>query len=200
MTGGRPRDEGARRRILEAALRLVGEQGPASVRIDAIAAAAGVGKQTIYRWWPTKTAVVLDALVEETMAETPFPDTADTRADLRTHMLAVVRLFRSPTGCVIRELVAESQGDPAVAAEFRARFWQPRRNLSADCVRAGIERGQVRPDLPVETTLDALYGMLWMRLLVGHRELDDPSVDEILDVMWPGMTRAYVEQPAATGH
>ena len=195
MAAGRPRDEDARRRILDAALQLIGEQGPAQVRIDAIAAAAGVGKQTIYRWWPTKTAVVLDALVEQTMAETPFPNTDDTRADLRAHMLAVVRLFRSPTGCVVRELVADSQGDPAVAAEFRARFWQTRRNLSAGCVTAGIARGQIRQDLPVETALDALYGVLWMRLLVGHRELDEATVDEVLDVLWPGMAR-----PQATGH
>src|SRR5690242_17130351 len=176
MGRGRPRDEDARRRILDAALRLIGQHGPAQVRIDAVANAAGVGKQTIYRWWPTKTAVVLDALVEQTMADTPFPDTGDTRADLRTHMLAVVRLFRSPTGAVIRELVAESQADPAVAAEFRTRFWQPRRNLSAACVRAGIERGQVRADLPVEITLDALYGVLWVRALIGHRKLDQGAV------------------------
>jgi AcrR family transcriptional regulator len=189
MGRGRPRDEDARRRILDATLRLIGEHGPAQVRIDAVAAAAGVGKQTIYRWWPTKTAVVLDALVEQTMAETPFADTGDTRADLRAHMLAVVRVFRSPTGAVIRELIAESQADPAVGKEFRTRFWQPRRNLSAGCVRAGIERGQVRADLPVETTLDALYGVLWVRLLIGHRELDQATVDQVLDVMWPGMAK-----------
>jgi len=189
MGRGRPRDEDARRRILDAALRLIGQHGPAQVRIDAVAAAAGVGKQTIYRWWPTKTAVVLDALVGQTMAQTPFPDTGDTRADLRTHMLAVVRVFRSATGAVIRELVAESQADSTVAEEFRTRFWQPRRNLSARCVRAGIQSGQVRADLPIETTLDALYGVLWLRLLVGHSQLDRRTVDDVLDVMWPGMAR-----------
>ena len=142
MGRGRTRDEDARDRILEAAFRLVGEEGPARVRIDAIAEAAGVGKQTIYRWWPTKTAVVMEALVTQTMAETPFPDTGDARADLRVHLRSVIRVFRSPTGCVIRELVAEAQGDPAVAEEFRARFWQPRRELSTACLRGGIARGR----------------------------------------------------------
>jgi len=189
MGRGRTRDENARQRILDAAFRLVGEQGPARVRIDAIAEAAGVGKQTIYRWWPTKTAVVLDALVQKTMAETPFPDTGDARADLRAHMHSVVRLFRSPTGCVIRELVAEGQADPSVAEEFRARFWQPRRELSNACIRAGMARGQIREDLPVETALDAIYGVLWVRLLIGHRALDRRAVDQILDVVWPGMSR-----------
>jgi AcrR family transcriptional regulator len=188
MGRGRTRSEDARQRILDAAFRLVGEHGPAQVRIDAIAEAAGVGKQTIYRWWPTKTAVVLDALVQKTMAQTPFPDTGDARADLRAHMQSVVRLFRSPTGCVIRELVAEAQADPSVAEEFRERFWQPRRELSTACIRAGIARSQVRGDLPVETALDTIYGVLWVRLLIGHRALDRRGIDQILDVVWPGIS------------
>ena len=187
MGRGRTRDEDARQRILTAAFRLVGEEGPARVRIDAIAEAAGVGKQTIYRWWPTRTAVVMDALVHQTIAETPFPDTGDTRADLRTHLQSVVRLFRSPTGCVIREVVADAQADATVAAEFRDRFWQPRRDLSAGCLRAGMARGQVRQDLPVETALDAIYGVLWVRLLIGHRALDRRVVDQVLHVTWPGL-------------
>jgi AcrR family transcriptional regulator len=187
MGRGRPRDEDAQQRILEAAFRLVGEEGPAQVRIDAIAEAAGVGKQTIYRWWPTKTAVVMDALVKQTMAETPFPDTGDARADLRAHMRSVVRLFRSPTGCVIREMVAEAQGDPSVAEEFRVRFWQPRRDLSTACLRAGIARGQVRDDVPLEIALDAIYGVLWVRLLIGHRKLNGRVIDQILDLAWGGL-------------
>jgi AcrR family transcriptional regulator len=197
MGRGRTRDEDARQRILDAAFRLVGEEGPAKVRIDAIAEAAGVGKQTIYRWWPTKTAVVMDALVQQTMAETPFPDTGDTRADLRTHMQAVIRLFRSPTGSVIREVVAEAQADPSVAEEFRARFWQPRRDLSTACLKAGIARGQVREDLPLETALDAIYGVLWVRLLIGHRKLDRLVLDQILDVVWRGIANGSASQDPA---
>jgi AcrR family transcriptional regulator len=187
MGRGRTRDDDARQRILRAAFRLIGDEGPAQVSIDAIAGAADVGKQTIYRWWPTRTAVVMDALVHQSLADTPFPDTADTRADLRKHLRAVVRLFRSPTGAVIREVIADAQADPAVAEEFRTRFWQPRRDLSAACVQGGIARGEVRKDLPVETTLDAIYGVLWVRLLIGHRALDLRAVDQILDVAWRGM-------------
>lgn len=187
MSRGRTRDQEAHQRILDAAFSLVGQQGPAQVGIDAIAEAAGVGKQTIYRWWPTKTAVMMDALVQKTMAETPFPDTGDTRADLRAHMQSVVRVFRSPTGFVIRELIAQAQADPTIAAEFRDRFWQPRRDLSAACLRAGIARGQVRRDVPVDTVLDAIYGVLWVRLLIGHRALDRRVVDQILDLTWHGI-------------
>ena len=95
-----------------------------------------------------------------------------------------MRLFKNG------QLVAEGQADPAVAEEFRSRFWQPRRDLSTACLRAGIARGQVRDDLPLETTLDAIYGVLWVRLLIGHRALDRRAVDQVLDVVWPGVAAA----------
>jgi hypothetical protein len=107
-------------------------------------------------------------------------------------MQAVIRLFRSPTGSVIREVVAEAQADPAVAEEFRARFWQPRRDLSTACLKAGIARGQVRKDLPVETALDVMYGVLWVRLLIGHRKLDRLVLDQIFDVVWRGIANGTV--------
>jgi hypothetical protein len=141
----------------------------------------------------------MDALVQKTMAQTPFPDTGDTRADLRAHMQSVVRLFRSPTGCVIRELVAEAQADPSVAEEFRRRFWQPRRDVSSARIRAGIGHGQVREDVPIETALDAIYGVLWVRLLIGHRALDRRALDQILDVVWPGIALASSDAQSISG-
>ena len=186
MPPGRKRDDEAAQRILDATFRLISERGTGQVPIDEIAAAASVGKQTIYRWWPSKTVVVLDALVAATLEATPFPDTADARADLRTHLQAVARLFSSPTGALICELVAEAQAEPAVADELRRRFWAPRRALSRARLTRAVEEGQVRADLPVEAALDALYGPLWLALLVGHRRPSRRYVDEVLESVWPG--------------
>ena len=72
---------------------------------------------------------------------------------------------------MIRELVAASQADPSIAEEFRQRFWVPRRVLSRARLRRGIELGQVRGDIDTEVVLDALYGLLWVRLLIGHAPL-----------------------------
>src|SRR4029453_15036118 len=92
--------------------------------IDDIAAAAGVGKQTIYRWWPSKQAVVVDALLHRSPRETPFKDSGDARRDLRNHLRGVVRLFSSPTGAIIREVVAEARADEQVARDFVSLFSQ----------------------------------------------------------------------------
>ncbi len=188
MGQGRTRDVDAEHRILDATFELISTRGAGAVGIDEIAAAANVGKQTIYRWWPSRTAVVVDALLRRTVTDTPFAETGDTRADLRDHLQRVVKVFSSPTGALIREVLADAQSDADTATAFRERFWQPRRDLSAACLRAGIERGQVRDDIDIDTVLDALYGPIWLRLLIGHRRLRPAVVDHTLGPIWRGIT------------
>ncbi len=187
MPRGRTRDEDARRRVLDAAFELVGTRNPGEVGINDIAAEAHVAKQTIYRWWPSRTAVVLDALVLGTLKATPFPETEDIRADFTSHLRSVIRLFNSPTGRIVREMLAEAQTDPAIADEFRTRFWRPRRELSSARLERGIELGQLRADLDHEIVLDAIYGPLWTRLMIGHLPLRPAHATKITDAIWPGI-------------
>lgn len=187
---GPKRDLEAQRRILDATASLLADHGPRRVSINDIAAAAGVGKQTIYRWWPSKSAVVIDALERQVAAVHPPPDTGSAREDIRLQMRRVAAMFTSPTGAVIRELVAEAQGDEHVAEELRRRFVAERRRRSAAVVRAGIERGELRPDLDVETVIDLLYAPLWFRLLIGHEPLSRRAADRLLDHVWPALVAA----------
>jgi len=187
MPRGRQRDEDARQRILQAAFELVGSENPGTVTINDIAAGADVAKQTIYRWWPSRTAVVLDALVTGTMQATPFPETADLQNDFQRHLKGVIKLFNSPTGSLIRELLAEAQTDDLIAAEFRERFWAPRRQLSHDRLKRGIALGQIREDLDHEIVLDAIYGPLWTRLLIGHLAMAPSDAGRIVNAIWPGI-------------
>lgn len=182
----RTRDESARRRILDSARDLVCRQGPNSVTADDIAAAAGVGKQTIYRWWPSKSAVVMDALIELTDPE-PSDDPDDTHEAIRTQMLRVARLFASRQGQLIREVVADAQGDPDLAEDFRRRFLAHRRSRGAATIKKGIATGQLRADLDIDDVLDVIYGPLWFRLLVGHGPTSPRAVDRLLDLVWPGI-------------
>jgi len=182
----RRRDEDARRRVLTAARDLTFELGPRAVTVDAIAAAAGVGKQTIYRWWPSKSAVVMDALIELTDPEPePVPDS--TREALRLQMRRVGKMFASRQGQLIREVVAEAQGDPALAEDFRRRFFAHRRARAAATIERGIATGELRPDLDIEDAVDVLSAPLWLRLLAGHRPLTPAAVDRLLDLVWPGL-------------
>ncbi len=187
MPRGRTRDEDARDRVLAAAFSLVGSSGTEQVSINAIAEEAGVAKQTIYRWWPSRTAVVLDALVEGTMKATPFRETDDIRTDFEHHLAGVVKLFNSPSGRVIRELLAEAPSDPQIAEEFVARFWGPRRDLSLARLQRGIERGEIRADIDEEVVLDAIYGPMWIRLMIGHLPMKPVDATRIVDAIWPGI-------------
>jgi AcrR family transcriptional regulator len=182
----RTRDEAARRRVLNSARELVSKLGPRAVTVDEIAAAAGVGKQTLYRWWPSKSSVIMDALIELT-----DPDPADlpesTYEALRVQMRRVAGMFASRNGELIRELVADSQGNPALAKDFRDRFFAHRRARGAATLQKGIATGELRPDLDVDDALDVLYGALWLRLLVRHRPIGQAAADELLELVWPGL-------------
>lgn len=190
MPRGRTRDEAAEKRVLTSTFELVGSKPPGQVSINDIAAAANVAKQTIYRWWPSRTAVILDALVTGTMKATPFPETNNIRADFEAHLRTVIKLFNSPTGRIVREMLAEAQTDPTIANEFRQRFWQPRRDLSQARLERGIELGLVRADLDHEIVLDAIYGPLWTRLVIGHLPMKPTHAAAITSAIWPGIDAA----------
>ncbi len=186
-TRGPKRDLDAEQRILTATGELIRSRGPNRVSINDIAAAANVGKQTIYRWWPSKHAVVVDALARSFEVENQFPDSGSTRDDLRTQMRRVAASFSSPTGSIIRELVAAGQGDPLVAESFRLRFFEERRARAKAAIERGIARGEVRKGITIEAVIDVLYGPLWLRLLIGHQPLTRAAVDELLDLVWPSI-------------
>lgn len=186
-TRGPKRDLDAEQRILDATCELIRSRGPNRVAINDIAAAANVGKQTIYRWWPSKHAVVVDALARTFEVENAFPDSGSIRADLRTQMRKVAASFSSPTGSIIRELVAAGQGDPEIAESFRQRFFATRRALAATAIERGIARGELRQGLPIEAVVDVLYGPLWLRMMIGHQPLTRAAADQVLDLVWPSI-------------
>jgi AcrR family transcriptional regulator len=182
----RTRNQEARRRVLDSARSLVSERGPHTVTVDEIAEVARVGKQTIYRWWPSKSAVIMDALIELTDPD-PADFPATTYAALRVQMRRVARMFSSRNGELIRELVADAQDDARLAQDFRDRFFAHRRARGAATIARGIANGELRPDLDVDDALDLLYAPLWLRLLVGHRPTSQAAADRLLDLAWPGL-------------
>jgi AcrR family transcriptional regulator len=183
---GRPRSQRATAAILRAVGELLDSRGLDGLSVDAIAARAGVSKATIYRWWPNKAAIVMDAVLSVTAPQIPFPDTGSVREDLRRQMRSVVRLFtKTATGRALVALIAQSQHDPATATALHERFIAPRRTTAGDVLRRGIARGELRPDLDVDTAIDTLYGALYYRLLVSGDPLTPRYVDRVIDHIYP---------------
>jgi AcrR family transcriptional regulator len=174
---GRRRNDEAREAILEAAATLLAGPDGMAVTIEAIAAAAGVGRQTIYRWWPSKGAVLLDAMTERAAVEVPVPDQGSLLDDLRWFLTAT---FRSATAAapVLRGVMAEAQRDPH-AAELLVGFTGRRRAALRELIGRSRARGEVAEHADVELLVDQAFGVLWYRLLTGHGELTDAAAERL---------------------
>jgi AcrR family transcriptional regulator len=181
------RRESSRLAILDAVLALCREEGYAGLSIEAIAARAGVGKQTIYRWWPSKGAVLLEALDREAAGWAAFPDTGDLVADVRTTITDVARFQADPDlGPPFAALVAEAQQDPTIGPLLREGFFRPRRAPIVARLRRAQEAGQLPETLDVEAVLEVVFGALFHRLLLRSGPLDAAYAAFIVDVVFAG--------------
>ena len=169
---GRPRSERCRRKILAAADALLAENGFAGTSVDAIAEAAGVSKATIYRWWPNKAAVVIEALLGAIETDFAASTGGDAEADLILRIRRTIALFRSPKGRILASLIGEAQVDPAVATAYRQRLLGPRRAGLRAALERAVAAGALRLG-DIELAIDIVYGPLYARLLLGHAPLDD---------------------------
>ena len=184
---GRPRSEASRQAILEAALSLATETGYAGLTIEGIAARAGVGKQTIYRWWPSKADVLLEASAVQAELHIPVTDRGSYRADLRAFLDASYEIGnRNPEFVgLLRALMAEAQLDPEFGVRFRAAFLERRRDALAVITGRARERGDL-PDRPdPETVADIVFGTIWYRILATRRPFDAVLEEDLLDVLAP---------------
>jgi AcrR family transcriptional regulator len=188
-SGGRPRDDASREAILQATHALLEEAGFDKLSIEGIAARAGVAKTTIYRWWPQKGVLAIEAFLAAVSPELAFPETGSAIADLRAQVQNVARLYRGKTGRIICELVALSQADPVTCRAFTDGYMQPRRRAAKDCLQRGIAQGELRPGLDADQVLDMLYGPIWYRMLMRHGPLDPAYIDAHLDLVLTAIAR-----------
>ncbi|OIJ96786.1 TetR family transcriptional regulator [Streptomyces sp. MUSC 14] len=180
---GRRRNEAARRAILDAALELLADADGAPVSVETIARAAGVGKQTLYRWWPSKGAVLLDALTDRAAQDVPAPDTGSLREDLRALAVATFEAsVRRPAGPALRTLVQEAARD-AHLAELMRTFTRARRDAVRAVLERGRERGELGADRDVDLLVDQFYGFFWYRFLLGHAPLDADTAVRFADAL-----------------
>lgn len=181
----------AREAILAATRALTQEVGYARLTMQDIAARAGVGKQTIYRWWPSKGAVLFDAILDGTTGPdgTPaLPSTGDLRADLQMLMRAVVEELMDPgTDRLNRAVVAEIQQDDVLADDLLRRLLRPQ--LDATAARLGAARAldQLPQDADIEIGVELLFGPVFHRWLLRTGTLDSAYADRLVDSVLRGL-------------
>lgn len=175
------RSEDARQAVLEAADGLLVEKGFAGVTIEGIAATAGVAKQTIYRWWNTKTDVLLDAFLQDAAEALTPPDHGDVGRDLRQHLQQLARfLTRSDAGAVFKALLGQAQHDPTFASALRARYLDEQRRRDQLPLERAAKRGQVPANLDLAATVDQLVGPIYHRVLVTGDPVDRTFTDRLV--------------------
>jgi AcrR family transcriptional regulator len=188
---GRPRSEQSRQAILRSTIKFLEREGGfPELSIEAVAADANVSKATVYRWWPTKAALVADAFSASAEQELQFIDTGSLLGDMTRQMRRLIRVFRSPRGKVVAALLAGGQSDPELIEAFRERFLWPRRRQAYQTLQRGIDRGELARDCDLDLLLDALYGPIYMRFLIRHAELREDFADEICGVFLHGCEKS----------
>jgi len=180
---GRPRSEKARQAILGSTLKLLGDNGFSNLTIEEISERAGVGKATVYRWWPNKAALIADAFASSTTRRLRFPDTGSVFSDMSQQMCQLVKVFRSRRGRIVAAILAAGQSDKEVIAAFRERFLWPRRREAYATLARGIRRGELRKNIDPDLLLDSLYGPIYMRFLIGHDRLSSDFVDRLCELV-----------------
>jgi len=183
---GRPRSDRARRAILRAARELIDEQGPAALTMEGIAARAGVGKPTVYRWWPDRHSVAMAALMESE-AVAAAPGGRSPLASLRKQLERVVEVFATPVGRAVATMIAAADSDSEIAKAFRNHFILARREEGRTLLEAALRDGELRRDANIEVALDMIYGALFFRLLMGHAPLDAAAARLILKEALQGL-------------
>ncbi|MEV6568338.1 TetR/AcrR family transcriptional regulator [Streptomyces kronopolitis] len=178
------RSERSRRAIFDAALTLVGEAGYDRLTIEGIAARAGVGKQTIYRWWPSKAAVLLDAFtagVDEDYAK-GLPDTGDLAADLKCVLRATADQFNDPVfQAPYRALAAAGASDAELSRSFVDRLLEPGTRVYTERLRAAQETGEVAAGIDLRVAVEMLLSPFSQRWLMRTGDLTHEYVDTLVD-------------------
>lgn len=196
---GRPRSEQARRAIYRSTLRLLRRTGFHELTIEAIAADASVGKTTVYRWWPNKGALVVEAFASSAESTLHFPNTDSVFKDMSLQMGQFLKILRSPRGKIVAALLGAGQSDPELLEAFRERFLRPRRQEAYKTLRRGIERGELPKGLDLDVALDILYGAIYMRFLIRHDELSEGYIREVCRTVLGGASDGSQFIPGKAG-
>ena len=186
---GRPRSQQSRAAVLRATSELMREVGLRAMTTEDIAARSGASKATIYKWWPNKYAVAVEAFLSEMAVESADPDTGSAREDFRRALRGLIHFYTGEYGRAYAQLVGEAQFDPKIGAELRDHLVGARRELVRAIWDRGVARGELRADVDPEVAIDLIFGPAMYRLVAGHAPLDDGAAEAVVDAAIRGLAR-----------
>lgn len=178
---GRPRSEKAREAILSATHELLQENEGSGLTIEAIARCAGVGKPTIYRWWPSLADIVLEAVLQQADSSIPVPRYQSLRETLGMFLRYSIDAIDEGGGAHLRYLMAQAQQDEGFRERFREHFVSKRRDTLRSIFSQAVEHGHISSEQNLELLVDIVFGTMWYRLLVGHAPMDVSLADELTE-------------------
>ncbi|GAB1510227.1 TetR/AcrR family transcriptional regulator [Actinophytocola sp. KF-1] len=187
------RSKPTRQAILAAALDLAAEVGYRKLSIEGIAARAGAGKQTIYRWWPSKGAVLFDALLAlaDGDGDADLPNTGDLAADLKLVLAATVDELNNPRYSEpMRALTVEILDNAELAATYRERLEHPLREMKKRRLLAAVTAGQLPAGTDLDLAVDLIWGPLQNRWLFRAGPLTTAFIDALVDTALGGLAQA----------
>ena len=184
---GRPRSATSRRKTLDAAFELLGTIGYPAMSIELVAATAGVAKSTIYRSWPDRAALAVDAFFANTEEELRFPDHARGAEDFRAQVHRLAGVLRGPRGEALAALIAGGRSDPALRRAIGERWVLPRKRWGEARLARAVADGECRPGLDIDAALTAIYSALYAPLLLGRGVEPAERLDACLDIVFAGI-------------
>ena len=186
-TSGRPRSAASRSAILKAAYQILREAGFAGFTVEGVAARAGAGKATIYRWWQTKGTLAIEAFLVALAPRMDARDETDSAiADLRAQVHHAAGIYRGRAGQLLRELIALGQEDSATSKVLRTDFVEPRRQAALRLLQRALHANELPQGTDIDVLADALWGPIFHRLLVSHMPIDRSFIEKLLDLVLGG--------------
>ncbi|WP_142062225.1 TetR/AcrR family transcriptional regulator [Pseudarthrobacter sp. B4EP4b] len=189
------REAEVREKVLRAASNLIDRLTYEAVTIDAVARASGVSKSTLYRYWPSRQLLVLEAFTYKTNLLTDVHDTGDVARDLHAYLVALTYCLKvGGAASTVANLLAEAIRDAEFAVHLRQTMLRERRQGFLTIIQRAQHRGQVRGDIDAGMVIDALYGAIHHRLIATGQDIDGAFLRNLSGFAVAGMaTPEYLD-------
>jgi AcrR family transcriptional regulator len=180
---GRPRSISAEASILEAAYRLLAEGGLVAATIEAVARASKSSKMTIYKWWPSREALLIDAFLRQASLMLPLPEDGDPIEVLRHHASAFAEALNTEFGRVQLAVISECISNTGSAREFTNRYLKHRRDLAVRIIALGQATGSITATAPAADLYDRIYGTLFYQVIFGLHPMSADHARQLVDAV-----------------